>query len=251
MKGKFAIDRALFDNPLWKDKPFAKGQAWIDLIGHAAYESTKVLKGYEIFEVARGQLFTTLQELADRWGWKRDKVDKFLKFLENEKQIERKSRNKGTLIIVENYNKYQFTNSKIGNETETKQKRNRNESETKQKPTLYKNKENNNNKNNKNTRVCVDEILSQVPSELLESLDAFIEMRNKIKAPLTGEGLKRIISKVNKLSGGDMDIANEIIMQSVERSWRGIFPIREEIKAKQSGVIDIMDIDISEFKEDI
>ena len=250
MIGKFVIDRALFDNPLWKDKPFTKGQAWIDLIGHAAYESTKVLKGYEIFEVERGEVFTTLKELSDRWGWTTTKVNSFLSFLENENQIERKTKNKGTLIIIENYGFYQFENSKTKNKQKTNKKQTENEQKT-NKNLHLKNKENNNNKNNKNTRVRVDEILSQAPSELLESLDAFIEMRNKIKAPLTGEGLKRIISKVNKLSGGDMETANEIIMQSVERSWRGIFPIREETKPKQSGVVDIMGIDISEFKEGI
>lgn len=240
--GKFCIDRALFENPLWQDRPFTKGQAWIDLIGHAEYEDTKVLKGYELFNVKRGQLLITLKELSDRWGWTSSKVNSFLGFLENENQIKRKTKNKGTLITVENYNFYQFENSKTKNEQKTNKKPTENEQKTNEKSTSYK-KENKDNKVKKNTRtrVTVDEILSTAPPELLDSLDAFIEMRNKIKAPLTGEALKQTLKKVNTLSGGDMKLANDIILQSVERSWRGVFALKEDFKSN-NGIVDVMDL---------
>lgn len=252
--GKFVIDRAIFDNPLWQDKPFTKGQAWVDLVGHAEYEDTTVLKGYELFDVKRGEVLTTLNELATRWGWNTSKVNKFLSFLESENQIERKTKNKGTLISIEKYSIYQFENSKMKNERKTKEKPIKNKEKTDEKPTSYK-KRNNSNKSNKNARARVelDEVLSEAPEELLDSLYAFIEMRNKIKAPLTGEALKRIISKVNTLSNGDIEIAKEIILQSVERSWRGVFELKDRTttRRKSDEVVDIMDIDMSDYGEEI
>ena len=71
-------------------------------------------------------------------------------------------------------------------------------------------------------------ILETVPDDLALALEDFIEMRKKIKAPITPRGLELIISKVNKLSDGDLEKSIEIINQSIESSWKGVYRLRQE-----------------------
>ncbi len=88
-------------------------------------------------------------------------------------------------------------------------------------------------------------IFESVPDDLALALDDFIEMRKKIKAPITERGLELIISKVNKLSNGDVKKSIEIVNQSVENSWKGVFPIRKEniISEHKKESFSFMDID--------
>ena len=55
--------------------------------------------------------------------------------------------------------------------------------------------------------------------------NAFIEMRNKMKAPLTNKAKELIISKLDKLilPGQSKD---DILKQSIEHSWKGVFELK-------------------------
>jgi hypothetical protein len=53
---------------------------------------------------------------------------------------------------------------------------------------------------------------------------AFEEMRKKIKAPLTDKARSLIVSELNKI-GQDK---NKVLEQSIEKAWRGVFPLREQ-----------------------
>lgn len=88
-------------------------------------------------------------------------------------------------------------------------------------------------------------ILESVPDDLALALEDFIEMRKKIKAPITERGLELIISKVNKLSNGDLKKSIEIVNQSVENSWKGVFPLRQEniISEPKKESFSFMDIE--------
>lgn len=88
-------------------------------------------------------------------------------------------------------------------------------------------------------------ILESVPDDLALALEDFIEMRKKIKAPITPRGLELIIGKLNKLSNGDLKRSIEIVNQSVENSWKGVFPLRQEniISEPKKESFSFMDID--------
>ena len=95
------------DNELWKDKPFTRGQAWIDLLLLANHdESGFWVRGVHV-AVKRGQLGYSQVSLSKRWGWSRTKINNFLKMLENEQQIKQQKSNVTTLISIVNYNQYQ------------------------------------------------------------------------------------------------------------------------------------------------
>ena len=99
---------------IWKDKPFAVGQAWIDLIMMANYkDTTTIIKGQTI-ELKRGQLIRGTDKLAERWGWSRGKVNRTLKCFEKDGMISKSGTRGGTLITIENYNDFQIVRTPNG-----------------------------------------------------------------------------------------------------------------------------------------
>ena len=107
MQGWVQIHRDLLDNELWSDKPFTKGQAWVDLLLLANHRDKNALLGNCTELVERGSLITSELKLMESWGWGRKKVKLFLNFLESQKMIERNANNKRTAITIVNYGFYQ------------------------------------------------------------------------------------------------------------------------------------------------
>lgn len=107
MQGWIKIHRDLLVNELWSDKPFTKGQAWVDLLLLANHRDKNVLLGNCTELVERGSFITSELKLMERWGWGRKKVKLFLNFLESQKMIERNANNKRTAITIVNYGFYQ------------------------------------------------------------------------------------------------------------------------------------------------
>ena len=110
MEGWISIYRQLQEHWIWKSKePFDKRSAWIDLLLMANHKTKKIEFDNTIIEVERGQKITSLKYLSDRWSWSRHKVSDFLNRLEQDKMLVQVRDNKKTLISIENYNKYQAT----------------------------------------------------------------------------------------------------------------------------------------------
>lgn len=107
-KGSYIkLDRGICDNWVWESKPFSPGQAWVDLLLMAAWKTEpRNWKGTFITQ-HRGEVFTSIVALADRWGWNRKKVRRFLAILESDGMCTLNSLPKGTLVTIENYAKYQ------------------------------------------------------------------------------------------------------------------------------------------------
>ena len=111
-RGYIKFWRCCQDNSLYFEDKFSRWQAWQDLILLANWEDGVYLKRSVKFEVKRGMLAWSTKGLADRWGWSRSKVDRFLKYLENEHQIEHQKNTITTLITIINYDKYQERDNK-------------------------------------------------------------------------------------------------------------------------------------------
>lgn len=107
MGGWIKLYRDIIENPLWSAKPFSKGQAWIDILLRANHSDNQVLVGNNLEKVKRGTFITSELKLMERWGWSKNKVRLFLKYLESENMIEKKSNQKRTAITVVNYRVYQ------------------------------------------------------------------------------------------------------------------------------------------------
>ena len=113
-KGWVSLHRSILDHFLWKDKPFSKGQAWIDLILLANHEDTKILQGGQIKQFKRGTVNMSLLSLADRWGWDRKKVRKFFEVLECDGMATTERTTQGTTITLVNYEVYNILRTTEG-----------------------------------------------------------------------------------------------------------------------------------------
>ena len=111
-EGWAKIYRSLSDHWLWEDKPFSKGQAWIDLLLLVNHSEKKTMIDGRLETVSVGQTITSTRKLCDRWGWSNTKVRNFLKMLENESMIIVKSDSKKTVINIVNYSVYQDSDNK-------------------------------------------------------------------------------------------------------------------------------------------
>lgn len=142
--GWICLHRTILLNCIWQAKPFSKGQAWVDLLLKACHTDNKIVLGNKTFFVAEGSLITSEVKLANEWGWSRTKVRAFLKLLECEGMVEKKSNNKNTEINIVNYKAYQnFDDIK-------KQEKDRKKTGKKPQRDTYNNVNNDNNENNIN-----------------------------------------------------------------------------------------------------
>ncbi len=57
---------------------------------------------------------------------------------------------------------------------------------------------------------------------------AYIEMRKKIKAPLTETAMKLTLDELDKLKRTLGNDKNKVLKQSIQKSWRGVFPLKAE-----------------------
>lgn len=120
--GYVLLHRKLFDNKIWLLEKFTKAQAWIDLFANANHaDGSFWVRGIEI-QIKRGQIGWSQIKMAQRWGWSREKVRRFLFWLESEGNIVIETRHQNdklkSIITIINYNSYQSReNKKVLNET--------------------------------------------------------------------------------------------------------------------------------------
>lgn len=137
------VYRDIRKNWIWEDKPFGRGQAFIDLLLMANYKDKKIMFNGDLIEVKRGSRITSLRKLSEQWGWSTNKTKKFLEQLQRDNMITYISDNKKTLITIEKYNSYQDKE----NTEETDEEHLRNTEETQKK--IKRNSEENQKKTNK------------------------------------------------------------------------------------------------------
>lgn len=75
--------------------------------------------------------------------------------------------------------------------------------------------------------------LQEVPAFINQELfHQYVEMREKIKKPMTGEAIKMAYRKLGKLKEQGHD-PKAVLEQSIFRSWAGLFPVEAEVDGKK------------------
>lgn len=109
-KGYVMIHRKIWDNPMFAPgERFDRRSAWLWILTHAQHKAGSFMKDGLLIHVKRGQMFVSETHLASTWRWDRKTVTRFLGTLETEKMITLTGHQKGHLITVLNYNKYQHS----------------------------------------------------------------------------------------------------------------------------------------------
>lgn len=85
---------------------------------------------------------------------------------------------------------------------------------------------NNNSKEIKKEILVLPEWLEKTFPLLKEKLIEFFEYRKSIKKPIKQESFPAFIKKLEKLSGGNEEIAIQVLEESIANSWQWIFPLK-------------------------
>ena len=65
--------------------------------------------------------------------------------------------------------------------------------------------------------------------ELIAALNDFVEMRKKIKAPMTDRAIEKLLKKLDGMASDD-ETKIAIIDQSTMNSWKGVFPLKSSFE---------------------
>lgn len=164
--GWIKLDRSIENNWLWEAKPFSPGQAWIDLLMMAAHSTgPRQWKGSFLTQ-HRGEVFTSMVALADRWGWSYKKVWRFIRALEWDKMVQRGDLPKGIRLTIENYTKYQGQ----GKADDRADGRAASEQTTEQRPTIKEGKRKEKKEKETRARECDPEAVDSAQREDDEEL---------------------------------------------------------------------------------
>jgi len=209
-KGFIVLSRAIFDSAIWRDNPHVL-KLFIYLLGVARYKKTP--KKYPHFEVNRGEILTSLNDISEDneyfenkiKKWSRSKVSRMLQVLEEQGYITKLSDTYGTHLSICNYDHYQTLGNYVSNSDETGVKRLCNGSE-------------HNSKQDKQDKQVKKEkkysFVSDIPESLLKD---FLKIRTAKKAPLTKTAWNGIIREAKKAG----ITTEEAVIISVERNWQG------------------------------
>ena len=207
-QGWVAIYRQIQDHWLWEDKPFSKAHAWIDMLLLANHDDNKFLLGNELVEVKCGSFISSIEKLKHRWGWSNTKVINFLKLLENDGMVIKKSDTKKTVITIVKYGNYAVYEK-------TKTMPQRCESDTK---TMREHTNNNdNNVNNDNKYIYIKDIYNEICVSF-PRLTVLSDRRKKaIKARLNTYSVEQIKEVFVKAE------ASDFLKGKNNRNWQANF----------------------------
>lgn len=118
-RGVFAVDRGIFDHPVFADEPFTEREAWQWLISEASFRDRKRNVSGRIVALKRGQLSASVRFMADRWKWGKSSVERFLQKLRNEAMVGTDSGTGILVITISNYARYQRVAMPDGTENGT------------------------------------------------------------------------------------------------------------------------------------
>ncbi len=228
---------------IWLDKePFDKRSAWIDLLLTANHSDKKILFNGELITVQRGQILTSVRKLSTKWKWSYDKTLRFLKLIESDGMVQRDSDNLRTLLTIVNYEVYQdvpITNRTPISEQASEQSSERTSERTsartsdKQEYKELKNDKNVKNERKNNKVAKAPEIHYPNDEKLNQAFKDFMEMRKKIKKPMTDRAVTLAMNKLKELSTlpfsdtMDNDLAIQILEQSTMNCWQSLYPLKD------------------------
>lgn len=173
-------------------------------------------RGITIF---RGQFVSGRKKLSEETGLSEQQIRTCLKKLESTSEITIKKTNKYTVYKIKSWDKYQL--EECSNQQNNQQVTS-NQPTSNQQVTTNKNE-----KNEKNDKKYIGiQDFSEFPSLNLNAWKRWISYKKQIKNKYkTLNGEIKQIKELIKISRGDKFIQEKIIQQSIDREWRGLFPL--------------------------
>ncbi len=201
----------------------------------ANHDDNKFLLGNELVEIEKGSFITSELKLMERWGWSKAKVRGFLTLLQNDSMIVKKTDHKKTVITIGKYNEYQNIQT-----TEELQKDHKKTAKRPQKDT------NNNIDINNYIYKAINDYSNN--NYLKQTLKDFIDMRIKIKSPMTDKAFDMLLKELNKLASTD-ELKIQILEQSIINNWKSVYAIKPQNNNSKSNQSTNKQSSLSELLE--
>lgn len=200
MDGWIKVHRKLLENPIFDNPQLLK--MWIWCLLKAYHKPTKQLVGLQEIEIKEGEFVTGRHKGASELKVNPSTFYKHLKLLESMQMIRLKSSNKMTIIIVENWGKYQI------DEIEKYQQSNNKRTTKEQQNNTNKNiKNDKNEKNNKYIVECIDYLNKKAGTKYKYTSDKNNSLINaRLEDGYTVDDIKKVIDiKCDEWLNTDMD----------------------------------------------
>lgn len=203
MEGWIKLYRKMLDNPIIiKDSDYLA--VWIYLLLNTTHKEYDVLFKGKRITLKKGQLLTGRKSISEKLKIDENKVQRILKALENEHQIEQQSSNKNRLITIVLWDKYQ--------QDEQQDEQQLNNKRTTSEQQVNTNKNVKNIKNDKNVIITIGD-------SCVDGLQKIIDFYNNNIGLITPHGLE-ILSDYAKEMPADLIIL--AMKKSVEADKRTI-----------------------------
>lgn len=183
MEGWIKLHRKTLDNPIiTKDSDYLA--VWVYLLLNTTHKEYDVLFKGKRTTLKKGQLLTGRKSISEKLKIDENKVQRILKTLENEHQIEQQSSNKNRLITIVSWDKYQQDEQQI------KQQANNKRTTTEQQVNTNKNVKNI--KNDKNVITTIGDSCIDGLSEVIDFYNENIGLATPYGTEILADYLKEM-----------------------------------------------------------
>lgn len=204
---------------------------------HALLKANYEPSRYKGHELGTGDVIFGRKKWAEELGLSEQQVRTAIAHLKETGELSTiKATNKLTVLHVENWSVYQSKDSETTSKTSDEQPTT-NQQLTNNQPRTKKEKKE---KNEKNNISPLTPLIETLPVELQPNVWEFVEHRKQIKAPMTELALKKMLNKLNDLSGGDTGKCIAILDQSIANGWKGIFQLDEKKTKTGNKFLDLL-----------
>jgi hypothetical protein len=236
ISGWIKLHRALADHPISGD-PNALS-VWIHLLLQANHRPTKRMMNGRMLTLEPGQLITSRKSISEKTGVQESKVERILKVLKSEQQIEQVGTAKFRVISITNWELYQSYE-----QVDEQQMNNRRTADEQQMNTPGEVL------TGVNTQKCEEKSLTREARSSAKSKSKpdvekpekfklphwidlsvwteYLEMRKRIRKPATQRAMELVIKDLARLAEqGHSPTA--VLEQSIKKSWTGVFAVKDD-----------------------
>lgn len=232
--GFIVLDRGMLDWEWYKD--VNTKIVFLHMLFKANWQDGRFM-GHEI---KRGSFVSSYQNLSAEVGLSLRQTRTAIEHLISTGEVTSKGHSKFTVFTINNYCKYQDYDKQMTSkrQTDDKQTTNNRQTDDKQPTTIEQinniTKEQDNKVTSKEksvTKVTPKKKVFFEDEKLNQTVYDFIDMRKKIKKPMTDHAVELMINKLIKLSTnafGELDIEKAILIleQSIRGSWTDIYELK-------------------------
>lgn len=219
-----SIDSGLIQSPnLWA--------FWSWCLLKATWKNRSVVMNMQTINLLPGQLVFGRKAASKELNMSEQTIRTCLEKLKKLKNITIQSTSHYSIISVVNWDNYQGcqpTDNHLINQPPTSRQ-----------PAANHKQEGNKGKKDKTEKETPSFIYPEKYSDLLKSkFNDFIRNRTELKKPVTEIAFNSLLNKLEKLSGGNENMAIDILENSIENGWAGIFEIKGK-KPKQQLIFNL------------